>query len=122
MNTSHYPSLELCKKLTEAWFWHTEKVHLTPFPENRPSWEIETIIIDSDKTHYFEWEVDIYVAPSVMELLDCTPIDKIDIWYSYPDWRLKLKENTTSDVRNETFPNALAEMWLWLKENNYLIK
>ena len=51
MNPLHYPSIELCKKLTEAGF---------PETEYKP-------------TQYLNSEFNEYVCPSVMELLDEMP-------------------------------------------------
>lgn len=100
MNNAHYPSLELCKKLMEAGF----------------IWSARSQVLWTDK----------YVCPSVMELLDEIPkkivywtegyfsIKKLDfyiVWYSFDNWQVSF---------SWTLPNALAEMWLWLKENNYV--
>jgi len=115
MKQEHYPSFELCKKLTEAWFRWTER-----------------IINDDWKFDYPD--CDAFACPSVMELLDELPerIDKWQYYYLFTEW---LKDVTIYYWYNTEFdwveilewtlitwllPNALAEMWLWCKENNYL--
>lgn len=105
MNTSHYPSLELCKKLTEIGF---------PETEYKP-------------TQYLNSEFNEYVCPSVMEMLDVMPrtIEKNMflecnhryVWYVNRYYDTSVHEICWSD---KTLPNALAEMILWLKENNYI--
>lgn len=101
MKQEHYQSLELCKKLTEAWF---------PDTEYKP-------------TQYLNSEFNEYVCPSIMELLDelrklklfkyikiITLIDlecEIEIWFSNGDYQI---------LNWDTIPNALAEMWLWLRK------
>ena len=116
MNPSHYPKLELCKKLTELYF------------PNKKSY----LVLNSDEqetvNEWFEW---LTVYPSVSELLDEMPeeietiipvflsiekrVDKyivsysdngIEKWNKYFFW--------------DSLGDALAEMWIWLKENNYL--
>lgn len=102
MNTSHYPSLELCKKLTEIGFPKTDKI-CEAYPEKYP------------KTPWNIW-LNCYYSPSVMEMLDVMPTHELeieDIW----NWSVL----HSSDNRMVwTLPNALAEMILWLHENNYI--
>lgn len=108
MNTSHYPSLELCEKLTNIGF---------PKTENR-------IRISDDD--WYNFDEDFWVCPSVMEMLDVMPqsvnwwvlsIHKDpEIWVCMYDKPFEQAEISSWD----TLPNALAEMILWLKENNYL--
>jgi len=128
MNTSHYPSLELCKKLTEAGFPITVKVRKL----NMAWYQAPQCL------HIPIWY---WVCPSVMELLDEMPNF---IQVKYKDWdvwnyKLEIGRQWASKSREAyyvhyvewtwahsfmlwTLPNALAEMWLWLKENNYLSK
>lgn len=151
MNISHYPSLELCKKLTEAGFPETElwifdtrkswKSHNCPYineyDERKfiPFWNIEIgdweLEITNFKDNPSEWynESSPLVCPSVMELLDRIKLNEkytIDIdknWevYSVMIFANKIDELTKNcPIFSWTLPNALAEMWLWLKENNYL--
>lgn len=124
---AHYPSLELCKKLTANWFPKTEKCWTRSL-----KWDEES------KTFPYElssrptpWGY--YFAASVMELLDELPqsiikfqlthwlsMYKRDFWDNL--WQVCYYNNWSGIYRRDTLPNALAEMWLWLKENNYLIK
>ena len=128
MNTNHYPSLELCKKLTEIGFPETEKVFakLVQFKKEDPEHEI------SDRFQDMLWEcVWDYVCPSVMEMLDIMPIEikKDDVWYMlvvwgnwcvqyYPD-NFNYFHIPLADFR-WNIPNTLAEMILWLHSNWYL--
>ncbi len=81
MNISHYPSLELCKKLTEAGFPDTEMGYFTTCC---PS-EIARFI----KNHQ------VYVCPSVMELLDELPADIIE------NYRLYVKKCSAKSIYKE---------------------
>lgn len=114
MNTLHYPSLELCKKLTEIGFPATEKV-------------IDEFGNIYDIAPWNEW----FIMPSVMEMLDVMPnyIEKwpiryyLAIWWDrcvqyYPDNFNAIKP-PIADFR-WTIPNALAEMVLYLHENKYI--
>lgn len=122
MNSLHYPSLKLCKKLTEIGFPTTFQ-HI---------WDYGWTII-------WCWEIPewMYVSPSVMEMLDEMPSD-IQVWSedefdTYDLSIFKLEEKTFCiryslseyvdeyiEEFNWTLPNALAEMILWLVENKYL--
>lgn len=112
MNTSHYPSLELCRKLTEIGF-------PTTFQH----------IWDSGWTVIWCWEIPewMYVSPSVMEMLDVMPNVIYDedgnefyqeFWkgWCHYIWFEDVEHMVTSD----TTPNALASMILWLHENKYI--
>ena len=103
MNPLHFPSLELCKKLTEVWFPETKHY-----------------VSDSMKTSLHAWQ---YVYPTIMEMIDIIPRGRwIEIlqdgWFvvkqSYTD------EWDESECIENELPNALAKQILWLKENNYL--
>ncbi len=129
MTPLHYPSLELCKKLTEAGFPEETSCH---FRKNNS---------DIYEHTFWPWNDESYVCPSVMELLDEMPNW---ITVKYKDWdvwnyKLEIGRQWTSESIEAyyahyvelnwayvfclgTLPNALAEMWLWLKENNYLTK
>ena len=101
MNTPHYPSLELCKKLTESGFPRTE--------------------IDIDKDWCLEKDWAEYKCPSVMELLDEIPCSVTLLKKS--DWTYSVNRNNPRNRKHtewKTASDALAEMYLWLKENNYL--
>lgn len=118
MNTTHYPSLELCKKLTEIGFPDTLL--------SNGSWWIDSIPYST----YAKWETSRTVCPSVMEMLDVMPellnIQSLDERFpnSYLDislrswyWTVLYWWRWTEDKQ---LPNALAEMVLWLVENNYI--
>lgn len=90
-------------------------------------------IINSDEFDDMEKLFDdttIIFCPSVMELLDEMPIiindDKQLYLVKHEDLNYSVKywsKNWGSDFWTfNTLPNALAEMWLWLKEYNYLTK
>lgn len=139
MNTNHYPSLDLCKKLTEAGFPETDQIQV------RSVWRYVTW---PNAGQWFEFKIqrrprpwdpvtcdckEEYYCPSVMELLDKMPKDYSDTFVSSfkitIDMRNEEQWATISVTKNGatnyeeftwTFPNALASMWLWLKENNYL--
>ena len=140
MTSLHYPSLELCKKLTEAGFPRTE-MYIGEYRHTQLNKEFEVTIRDS----CYEWDYEtfrnVWFCPSVMELLDEMP-NWITI--KYKDWdvwnyKLEIGRQWTSESIEayyvhyvewnwayafylNTLPNALSEMWLWLKENNYLTK
>lgn len=117
MNPLHYPSLEPCKKLTEAGFPDTEL--------SNGSWWIDSIPYST----YAKWETTRTVCPSVMELIDKLPTKHYDqdaelslhmlrdnicrVWYMHMWWYIWM-------YFHGTVPNALTEMWLYLKNNNSL--
>ncbi len=104
MNTKHFPDIELCKRLTEAKFPKTER------------WRRDDII-------FYSYEESDYVCPSIAELLDKLPCLT---WYAWiaiekltTDYVVSYRINSNHDAQrivNESLPNALAEMWLWLKK------
>ncbi len=69
--------------------------------------------------HYLD-VYEIFAAPTASELGEQLKEHDIDYWYSYPDWRLKLHKNSTSDGRSEKEADARAEMWLYLKYQGLL--
>lgn len=121
---NHYPSLELCKKLTEAGFPETEKINLFC----GDSWYKIAVF----NKELFNSKYD-YIFPSVMELLDVLPaeitteipvflsIDKFPTtyWVSYTDNGI---HKWAHFEMHDTLPNSLAEMYLFLKENWYIWK
>ena len=157
MTPLHYPSLELCKKLTEAGFPETQlwifdtrkswKKYNCPYvseyeePKFIPFWNIKIweseLEITDFKNNPSAWynESLPLVCPSIMELLDEIP-SSIHIWHS--EFTLYISPYSITYYPNQlwwwdvpvfasilswwTYQNALAEMWLWLKENNYLTK
>ena len=115
MNTSHYPSLELCKKLTEIGFPETEQSRRVPINE---------------------METNIYVFPSLMEMLDVLKLDKHEWELTMPEY-IKIIQRDVNEyelefsygnvycwkchyIRGTNLPNALAEMILWLHENKHI--
>ncbi len=105
MKSSHYPSLELCRKLTEIGFPKTQLKQAKYGTEN-----------DFD-----------YVCPSVMEMLDVMP-STICNWYDYHMEMQKTRNGAYAFtyrcswpdediIKCWTLPNALAEMCLYLHEN-----
>ena len=139
MNPLHYPSLELCKKLTEEGFPNTEKCWARSL-----KWD------DTKKTFPYElssrptpWGY--YVAASVMELLDELPCmiswenkylseryPEKDIGYIlfmqkyYHCYRVSYFNKFFWDYKHyidsKNYADSLAKMWLWLKENDLLPK
>lgn len=137
MNTSHFPDLERCKKLTKVgfpetqmeriqnsfskdWIWMTDKARNELFDKRC----FENLCSTADvKRHYR--------CPSVSELLDEMPywviLSKLKP-DKYGNFKIK-KEYTVStspcgSIENHkthwTPANALSDMYIWLKENNYL--
>ncbi len=116
MKTEHYPSLELCKKLTEIGFPTTFQ-HI-----GDSGW---TVIWCGEIP---EW---MYVSPSVMEMLDVMP-DTIAQEYLLNFWKnndsqywVQYEEVNGHSIWEcwkwfSNLPNALAEMILWLHENKYI--
>lgn len=119
-NPAHHPDLELCKKLTEAGFPVTELYFDSHTIEPISEW----FWISTD------WE---YVCPSVMELLD--EIQLTITWWDWKDYHLAIEPfykevcyrrwykwyaTEIQVIHNMRIPNALAECWLWLKENGYI--
>lgn len=134
-NANYYPSLEPCKKLTANWFPKTEKCWTRSL-----KWDEES------KT--FPYEVSsrptpwgYYVCPSVMELFDEMPKEIYPKWlkhsltilsdnngiYAWRDYLTQywvrydtIDQKICINIHWWNLPNALAEMWIWLKENNYI--
>ena len=146
MNSSHYPILELCKKLTEAGFPRT-----TMFTQQSSSFMENWYLVMNTKIRdeifnpkcFENWSTTAdmkkeIVYPSVMELLDEMPKEIIEGWMfeflltlspqispEFVEWNFTVQYLSSviplCDINiSWTLPNALAEMWLWLKENKYL--
>ena len=113
MNNNHYPSLELCKKLKEIGFPETEHSF------NHRAWP----------EHCYWLIVDCEIMPSVMEMLDVMP-ELLHLWPWKNNIPLRIywkncvsyHETFNAPIKEfkNTLPNALAEMILWLVENNHL--
>ncbi len=137
MNTSHYPNIDLCKKLTEAEFPETENTWIED-----EEWDWIDIVrksmndlleeINEKKwipynRKYEEWE---YVCPSVAELLDELPPTIKHEWVTYTLFMTKFWSEYRFFNWQEierickfmlaTLSDSLSENYLWLKENNYL--
>lgn len=143
-NPLHYPSIELCKKLTKIWFPETqmERIQNSFFKD----WISMT---DKARNELFDPRcfenlcstADVkrhYVCPSVMEMWDIIPtyiwkynraddfykselrISKDDVSY----YQIEECESIISFpiLHNNTLPDCLAEMVIWLKNNNHLPK
>ena len=102
-------SLELSKKLKElgvkqdSYFSWAER-------DTIDGWLVEL----SDE---LDSEDECYSAFTVAELGEMLKKVDLDYWYSYPDFRLKLPESTTSNTRSEKEADARAEMIIYLIEN-----
>lgn len=125
MNPLHYPSLELCKKLTEIGFPKTYmKMHWNEkyWFEPCTQWSFLSSLTGS------VWKTYDYRCPSVMEMLDVMPksIEIANTKYLQLEFiwdcsvRYKWDRYATVASRDESISNALAEMILWLNENKYL--
>lgn len=130
MNAKHFPDLELCKKLDAHSFPETYARMETSDWNRHKIWDI---VIWED-THWW-W----LICPSVMELLDEMPrnLQKMDWSVAKTHIKYTLGLHDTSEVyriyyasynktliyiQNRSLPNALAEMYLFLKENWYIWK
>lgn len=119
MNESHYPSLELCKKLKEIGFPDTEYSYVQDLDWKDFIYKYK----DYGRDEYTS------VCPSVMEMLDVIPYHIQFDWMganvhftkrgdgeyiSYYSWKSSYYKG------KNTLPNALAEMIIWLYENKHL--
>jgi hypothetical protein len=122
MNNSYYPSLELCKKLTEIGFPECRRCYSRYF-----DWKLDK----DEEWVIFAWALNwvTYVCPSVMEMLDVMPIEIKTSAYRYvlttfPNsvWYFNFNYLPRKEKKciKWTPPNALAQMILWLVENKYL--
>ena len=122
MKQEHYPSLELCKKLTEIGFPKTQ--HTYSFWWDKC--EEEFTIVDEDDDGVSRTEF--YRCPSVMEMLD--ELRKTDLRFCinfYSEHTIVTvfiwddeKMFWAEDDCDEPLPKALAQMILWLHENKYI--
>ena len=130
-NASHYPSLEICKKLTEVGFPKTE-MYIWEYRHTQLNKEFEVTIRDNCYEWDYETFKNVWFCPSVMELLDELPsmirIEKLCIlkttklitWLyrtAYVDWSW-----IDMVFSEDTYPNSLVNVWLVLKENDLLPK
>jgi len=114
MKTEHFPSLDLCKKLTAIGFPTTFQ-HI---------WDSGWTVIWCGEIP--EW---MFVCPSVMEMLDVMPNQISDgfekhyliIWKNYA-WYERTRDGEVLNLCEfyQWTPDALAYCVLWLQENNYI--
>lgn len=113
MNTAHYPSLELCKKLTEI-----------GFPSTEVDMEIDWII----EWNWNWWELR---CPNTMEMIDTLPSSVVKDWEpslyhlslgkDYVKYSVLYYEDEEFLVSfGWALPDSLASMYIWLHENNLL--
>ena len=162
MNTSHFPSLDLCKRLTEAGFPQTEYwfVNFTidswyPYwrDDNEEDFYLKKDFHISSIKYQKDRKDDLWIAestkkkdeikledsvryscPSIAELLDELPNSRnrtvaVEI-YTKETWNPVIVYNIGNEIMKtfwweddaRSIPNALAECWLWLKENDLLPK
>ena len=134
MNTSHYPSLELCKKLSANSFPKTTEEVMVYKQLSEDFWSH----IEPRYMQHTNGSTSRIVCPSVMELLDEMPGSIPDWrnrafsiwtlvmwkfwwfwWVQYWEWVEEWQTKKYCESK-ESLPNALAEMWLWLKENKFI--
>jgi hypothetical protein len=112
--------MELCKKLSEIGFPETENICFSLLVN--PEWAIQ---IQNKKDILWTAYIS-YKCPSVMEMLDeilekLGTLDCIEIWFDDNKWTSFIKYLPTHTyIHWYSLPNALAEMILWLHENNYI--
>jgi len=111
-NPLHYPSIALCKKLTEKGFPETEKVFLK-------QWEVSWI---SENENVVWTGTDKYVCPSIPEMLDVIKWKekKILLYLEHNKEAIASQDHRYLIKVEWTTPNMLAEMCLWLVENGYI--
>lgn len=124
MNTSHYPSLPLCKKLTGIGFPKTEKSYSKSlnWDEKNETYPYEILLRPTPWGYY--------ICPSIAEMLDvipkdikwcwCTIIKNYSWWFVRFEWEYLPMWMAWDRWQCESLPNALAEMILWLVEEKYL--
>lgn len=137
-NSAHYPSLNLCKELTEIWFPVTEK-----YLEALPNWTINTINDTiSTKLSTDEYFPE-YRCPSIGEMLDLMPSEVGVKWvqYSLTVTKSKVLEDELwvsaytvaycslswpddyiffEQMSMKMLPDALAQMLLWLHQEGHI--
>lgn len=105
MKQEHKVNLELVNKLIDNNFpfsWNPEDVTVMELLDKMPSWII---------VNYKNWDIGNYK----LEIGRQWTSESTDAYYvHYVEW------TGAYSFMLWTLPNALAEMWLWLKENGYL--
>lgn len=113
-----FPTLSLCKKLTEVWFPDTVNMLWT-------HWVIDTTTDYS----WYQWE-EWYKCPTVYELLNVLPnkiefevplflhMNKNEDWWTV-EYICSYKYNSPTSIKiNWELPDILSEMYLILKKWN----
>lgn len=129
MNPLHYPSLELCKKLTQVGFPTTD--NLFAFDRNPD----DVTLTSYEEVEEWSFYRLLAHCPSVMEMLDVMP-EFISFQGMRCNLRIQMKKQcsivsyigrTPEEIQpkfiedvNFNIPNALAGMILWLVENKHL--
>lgn len=127
--TNHVPNLELSKRLKEAGFPQESDFWWVNQPNGglRTSgykWKLES----KPRTRILQYEY--IAAPLATELLERLPAEIknggkeywLRVGKNIPYYEIGYCDNGTClpTTAGMTLPDALAEMWLWLKENDYL--
>lgn len=129
---THFPSLELCKKLTEIRFPDTEKIY-SRWMGREIFWPNAWMNTEEFriKRNPLPWDIvtdnckEEYPCPSVMELIDQMPWE-VNWFYLNIDCLLpyvSYKDTYWVELiwfEDATIPNALVSMTLWLHENKYI--
>lgn len=121
MKTHHYPSFELCKKLSDIWVPYSFELWITKEGEiftNTEKEDLEKACEGIEFTH----------AYSVMELIDIIPheidvnwetkvpfISRDTVWYCSMNWNKNFYTKWLHWM-SEYIPNSLAEMVLSLHD------
>ena len=108
MKNHHKVSNELIKKLIESNFpfsWNPEDLTIAELLDALPI----GFIYHADDTR--DWN------PKWIYWLQIFPRDFTENWWN---WQVEYSYDWSWKYERWTLPNALAEIWLWLKENNYL--
>lgn len=128
MNPNHYCDIERCKKLTEIGFPMTEIYKI--IYHKSIALPLEEVIEYNESKDYRCGNIPRIVHPTVMEMLDVIPDtirqdyqlyiwknSELQYWVSYRDveWT-----EFISIGWFDTLPNALADLIVWLHENNYI--
>jgi hypothetical protein len=123
MNEKYFTSLELSQRLKDLgieqkseWYWKYGGRLSGPWLASLISKkEYETPSYGSADSAY-----SFYSAFHVGELGTLLREEHIDQWYSYPEFRLKLKSSITPDARNEREAEARGLMLAYLKEKGLI--
>lgn len=132
INLEHYPSLELCKALTNAWLSNTREYYVNYSAwgkwyeiDNDDNWDLSHV----EKGASFLDFDDTYVCPSAMEMIDIIPneflyTDRKFYFFHMDKIGCSMKslhqKETLIEFRTWYLPNDLATMILWLKEEKLI--